>query len=208
MGIFTGARNTLRKAEAAAVVQRLLENQTRVGLVDCKPGPFANELVRAVWAQAPHLFDGSRGAIPHKVSVAAAALANGADALIRRNAQDPGAHALIICLGQILQDVEQNEYLYPFNKLDEHLLGQAAGTFVGLAESLEPHLKGVDAILGVQGKTHSGDTESRAVNETPEQRAMREHGITFQDGQYWYQVYRYDKLDDAVNYAKLMASSG
>lgn len=207
MGIFAGARNTLRKAEAATVVQRLLENQARVGLVGFKPGPFANELVRAVWAQAPHVYDGSRGAIPHKVSVAATALANGAAALIRRNAQDPDAYALIICLGQILQDVEQNEYLYPFNKLDEHLLSEAGGTFANLAESLEPHLKGVDAILGGQGKTNGGDAESNA-NETPEQQLMRKHGITFQDGQYWYQVYRYDKLDDAVNYAKLVASRG
>lgn len=205
MGILAGARNTLRKAVAATVVQRLLENHARVGLVDFRPGPFANELVRSVWAQAPHVFDGSRGAIPHKVSVAAAALANGADALIGRNAQDPDAYVLIMCLGQILQDVEQNEYLYPFNKLDEHLLSQAVGTFASLAETLEPHLKGVDAILGAHGKTQDSGTKSHA-NETPEQRLMREHGITFQDGQYWYQIYRYDKLEDAVNYSKLATS--
>jgi hypothetical protein len=195
----------LRKAEAATVVQRLLENQARVGLVDFRPGPFANELVRNVWAQAPHVFDGSRGAIPHKVSVAAAALANGADALIRRNAQDPDAYVLIMCLGQILQDVEQNEYLYPFNKLDEHLLSQAVGTFANLAETLEPNLKGVEAILGAHDETKDSDAESHA-DETPEQRLMREHGITFQDGQYWYQIYRYDKLEDAVNYSKLVAN--
>lgn len=205
MGIFAGTRNTFRKAEAATVVQRLLENQARIGLFDFRPGPFANELVRAVWSQAPHVFDGSRGATPHKVSVAAAALANGAETLVWRNAQDPNACILVICLGQIMQDVEQNEYLYPFNRLDEHLLSHAAGTLASLVDSLEPHLKAADAILGGQRKPEARESGSHA-NETPEQRLMREHAITFQDGQYWYQVYRYDKLDDAVNYAKLMAT--
>ncbi len=71
---------------------------------------------------------------PHKIVVAASALAN-ATQLFDRN--DLNGDAVVISLGNILSEIEANGRLYPFNSLDDQLLESAVATFVEISQELE-----------------------------------------------------------------------
>ncbi len=133
MGLFGNITSAYKKSEAAVVVQNLLEHQARVGLLDLDPKALANRLVSVLWDQKPDLFDGKFGQRPHKISVAAAALADG---IGRFEAQDTNREALILALSNVLSEIETNGRLYPFNGIDEILLEAAGAIFVAMTEEL------------------------------------------------------------------------
>jgi hypothetical protein len=130
MGIFSSIKSTYKKSEAAVVVQNLLEHQAKSGWFDMNPASLANRLVAAVWEQKLDVFDGKFGQRPHKIAVAASALASGI-CLLEEN--DRNRYALVFSLGNILAEIEVNGTLYPFNSLDHHLLEEAASVFADVA---------------------------------------------------------------------------
>ena len=80
MGFFGGINNTLKKAEAAVIVQNLLEIQVKAGTlpVDSKVlYELSKKLINSAWEEKPDIFGGSFGQRPYKISVAAAAFACG-----------------------------------------------------------------------------------------------------------------------------------
>lgn len=126
MGFFSGVKDIYKKSEAAVLVQNLLEHQARIGLLSADPAKLANHLVEVVWQVRPDLFSGKFGQRPHKLSVAASALAfplrhlkNGA---VERD-------ALILSLATLLSELNVNGRLYALNSLDETLLEEAVATF-------------------------------------------------------------------------------
>ena len=130
MGFFSAIKSTYKKSEAAVVVQNLLEYQAGNGDFDLDPVSYANTLVSAVWDQKPDVFDGKFGQRLHKITVAALALANGANRLEER---DPNWQALVLSLGKILSELEINGRLYPLNSLDHQLLESATSIFANIA---------------------------------------------------------------------------
>lgn len=131
MGLFKGIKNNYKKSEAAVVVQNLLEIQSKNGMFDLDPAATATRLVELVWTSSPHLFDGRFGQRPHKLSVAAAAFANGIDVL---DANSLNRHIFALCLGTILNELEVNGKLYPFSSLDRELLGAASQILVEFSD--------------------------------------------------------------------------
>lgn len=111
-----------KMSEAAVVVENLL-GQTYRGetfRLDCHK--LANKWVAMVYAQKPDLFSGKFGQRPHKISVAAIALANG----IEETSHDSEAQsATIAALGIIITDLCANGRFYDFNGIDEALLNLA-----------------------------------------------------------------------------------
>jgi chromosome segregation ATPase len=105
MGLFSGIKSTYKKSEAAVVVQNLLEHQARVGLFDLDPAKSATNFTQLVWDSKPDVFNGKFGQRPHKIVVAASALAN-ATQLFDRN--DLNGDAVVISLGNILSEIEAN----------------------------------------------------------------------------------------------------
>lgn len=130
MGLFNAIKNTYRKSEAAVVVQNLLEHQAKAENFDLDPASYANRLITAIWDQKPDIFDGKFGQQPHKLTVAAVALANGVSQL---EESDPNWHALVFSLGNILSELEVNGRLYPLNSLDHQLLETAIAVFAKVA---------------------------------------------------------------------------
>lgn len=133
MGFFKDIKSTFKQSEAAVVVQNLLEHQARVGLFSGDPAKVANALVASVWQQKPEVFDGAFGQRPHKLSVAAAALANGAHGLSEGN---PNRMGIGLALATLLSEVERNGRLYPFSGVDEMLLEMSMNTLAELDEEL------------------------------------------------------------------------
>lgn len=137
MGLFSGIKNNLKKAEAAVVIQNLLEVEKQSGWdgADFTPSVIANKLVEKAWDSKPQLFDGSVGGIrPHKLSVATYCLAFAIDSL----PEDSELRSL--CLMPFMRamgEVAQNGPLYGFNSVDDYLLEPCFSVFQRLSEELD-----------------------------------------------------------------------
>lgn len=134
MGLFRSVKNTYKKSEAAVVVQNLLEIQANTGMLDIDPATAANQLVRSVWSESPHLFDGRFGQRPHKLSIAAVAFSR---AITHLSDDDPLILSFMMALGKIMGEVSANGRLYPFNSVDEQLLDKALGVFTSVSKQFE-----------------------------------------------------------------------
>ena len=131
MGLFGGIKSTYKKSEAAVVVQNLLEHQASVGLFELDPAKAANKFIELIWDSKPDLFDGKFGQRPHKITVAASALANATQLF---DIDDLNGNAIVISLGNILSEIEMNGRLYPFNSLDGQLLEEAMAIFSEISQ--------------------------------------------------------------------------
>lgn len=130
MGLFDGIKNTYKKSEAAAVLQNLLEDLQRSGLFDGPTAPTASFLIDTAWKSKPDIFNGKFGQHPHKLSAVAYTLAISTIPLDKNSAL---RNSLIIALGKVVQEVEANGSLYPFNRIDDTLLNTARDVFFGAA---------------------------------------------------------------------------
>lgn len=126
MGLLRAITSVFKKTEAAVVVQKLLEHQAAARTFYDNPASYANALITAVWHQSPDIFEGKFGQRPHKLSVAAAALANGVRTLTEI---EPNRQALILSLGNLLSELEVNAGFYKLNSMDHRLLTTAAAVF-------------------------------------------------------------------------------
>jgi hypothetical protein len=133
MSLFGSIKNTYQKSVAAVVIQNLLEHKVKANIFDLDPASIANKLVTEVWDQKPDIYSGKFDQRPHKLAVAAAALANGIHLF---EEDDVNRYALILSLGSILSEVEVNGRLYPFNSLDRLLLQEAQAEYYEAAGEL------------------------------------------------------------------------
>ena len=127
MGLFSEAKNNFKKAEAAVIVQKLLEHQMSVPLsgATLDPAKVANPLVGDVWDNKPDVFSGKFGQRPHKLAVAACALALGVNFYDDR--EDTGnKFAAMMALGNLLSEIEVNGPLYSLNSVDAVLIAAAS----------------------------------------------------------------------------------
>lgn len=146
MGLFSGFKNTLKKSEAAVIVQNLLQIQVNAGLLDRDPAKLATTLVETAWTSKPDIFNGSFGQRPFKLSVAAMSLGMG----IKDFANDEDTrNALILSLGNIFSELEVNGRLYPLNGIDEELLNASMIIFKDATEEMlsSPLVSEIDDML-------------------------------------------------------------
>lgn len=108
-------RDTLRKSRAAVAVQNTFERMPMPFIIPGGPAKFANALVGLAWDDNPSAFDGQHEPSPHHMTVAAIALATGAEVY----KENPVVSA--ICkgaLGIILDELIANRFKYSFNETD------------------------------------------------------------------------------------------
>lgn len=127
MGIFVWTRSVWKKTEAAVIVQNLLEHQFNCGILELSPPELATKLVQEAWKDLPDVMNGKFGRRPHKFTVAAVALWRG----IKAHDEDRfNRDALIIALGNLLQEVHVNGTLYDFGPIDNYMLEKIAHSYV------------------------------------------------------------------------------
>ena len=110
--------------EAAVVVQNLLELNSAGTRMNAKD--LAYRWIAEINAEKPDLFNGRFGQRPHKISVAAVALAQGFYSEIQE--VEALAHA---AMGTLLTEICVNGRLYAFNSIDLTLLDAADKLFLG-----------------------------------------------------------------------------
>lgn len=117
--MFGAVKQMLQLSAASVVAQNLLEQQQRTGLFDIDPKALSNRLVALTFGHEPDLVNGKRGPKPHKMSMAAVALAQGMREL-DRNSDD--YMACFLAVGVILMEMEENGGKYPLTGKDAQFL--------------------------------------------------------------------------------------
>ena len=209
MGLFSGIKSTLKKSEAAVLVQRLLEHQADFGSFTLDPARLATELVQRVWELEPDIYNGKFGQRPHKITVATTALANGIDLF---DNDDLNKNALALSLGSLFSELETNGRLYPLNSLDHQLLETSAEVFMKFSQEFSESSAGkeADAILSHIDNQEWEDWlkvfKAEAAKANPQLEINKEGGslIDFMDHEILKKAQK-DNVDPkylAVNFAK------
>ncbi|MCF1708732.1 hypothetical protein L0V05_07885 [Tabrizicola sp. J26] len=120
--MFRGVKDQWKKAEAATVIEILLERQVKMGLLDANPALVANKLVEKAWDNQRQFFDGRIGNRPHKISFAAGVMAMALEQL-------PPTGLLygpvMECLCALLTDLDERGIDFPVTSIDAKLLAAA-----------------------------------------------------------------------------------
>ncbi|WP_266180287.1 hypothetical protein [Dyella humicola] len=136
MDLFEAKGSAGTSAEAVTAIESLLDQQLRIGLLQGDPKTLASQLVTQVWAQKPELFEGRIGPKPHRVAIAAIALAAGTRLEAYRN-NEALRSSYTFALGLILDEVASNAHVYALHPVDHQLLDAAAATFAEPAGELQ-----------------------------------------------------------------------
>jgi len=123
MTLFFGIRANARKAQAAVLVQNLLELSAKHTDLGAGPGDIANKLVGLTWDRNPQWFGPNRP-LPNKFVLAASALSSGANAMAQMQNRSVEL-AMMNCLAEVLKEITmQREFNdLQLSALDLHLVG-------------------------------------------------------------------------------------
>lgn len=143
--MFGWIKNTVRKSEAAVIVQQALEAHTVISPRPFDPVTLSTSLVAGVWDGKPDLFEGKLGKQPHKMSIAAIALATG---LYDFPDDSEAQLAIHLALGAVMLDLITNGRLYDLGGSDRWLMDRADQAHAEVAEKRRPSQ---DAVLGTLG---------------------------------------------------------
>ena len=120
MGVIGGVKDNYRKSQAAVYVQNIFEHQKRNGVLISDPAALANRIVENGWQAAAAVF--GKFPRPHKLALAAFSVS----AALRGVPVDSGSFApLLIALDFLLEGVDTNIDLEPFEAIDNALISEA-----------------------------------------------------------------------------------
>jgi len=112
-----------RQAEASTLIINLLEEYKKTNPVfSADTNGSGNLFVQNVWNERPDIFDGKFGQRPNKITVATRALAKAIDE-IPDNAKNKVG--VLWALTFLLEEIQINGKLYPFNSLDWQLIDES-----------------------------------------------------------------------------------
>jgi hypothetical protein len=134
MGIFDFGKNLARRSEAADTIQQCLESLARNGAGKLPPfhRQLAADLVSAAWPAVTAMV-GEGKAAPHRLSIAAFALARG----ITANRHDERMGCLLAAaLGVLLKSIAADKGLLQLHEVDAALVDQARKAFLAFGDTL------------------------------------------------------------------------
>lgn len=123
--MFGAIKDRWKKAEAAAVIQHVFEhmkNSGTYGYGEVTPYELSGIVLEAAWRANPSKLNGTYGKRPHKMSIAAYALAH---ALQNAGAVTRKSVVLYLALMLLINDIRKNARIMDFNNVDEVLLEEA-----------------------------------------------------------------------------------
>lgn len=125
--MFSALYSRLKKSQAAVVIENVLTDVVKIRLEQTTPAIMANYLIQRVWESKPDIFDGKFGKRPHKITVAACALASGLECF---DSSSTNRNALTLALGVVMNELNVNGGLYEVSTVDKTLIDFAANIFI------------------------------------------------------------------------------
>ena len=132
MGFIRFFSETKRKTDAALLVQNIIARNAQLIAPELDAPKLANRMVAEVWDDATALFDGRMGVKPHKIALAAAALAH---ALEHRRLTFEVEFAAINGIAAILRAADSVRTSRELSKIDHTILQACAATMVNYIEA-------------------------------------------------------------------------
>jgi hypothetical protein len=132
--MFRGIKHKWRSADAAALIESVLEEMASLGTFDGNAQQMGHKIIKGASDLRPELFDGRNGHFPHRIAFAAASLAMTAERAPKDGQVFP---IVMIALGMLLQAAGAGAATLPFSPQDLTLLETAAATFEQLSEGEE-----------------------------------------------------------------------
>jgi len=126
-------KNTLKRAEAAAVVEGMLDGLNNPILFSGSAREAAHHAIKLCWHEFSDICEGTQGERPHKASLAAMACLMGAI-----NDKENKA-AFMLILGDLLVEVTLKGD-YKLSRTDHQLIGMAQGGLEKMMETEEDDL--------------------------------------------------------------------
>lgn len=117
-----GIRNNWQKSKAAVLIETAFTKSPVPFILPQGKHKFANSLVENLWSEEPSLFDGSDGARPHPIAVAAMALAYGLSEYVESRVIHGTCFA---ALNETLNEIDRNRNSYPLIDKDLKILAHA-----------------------------------------------------------------------------------
>lgn len=141
--MFRGIKHKWRSAEAAALIESVLDEMASVGTFDGNAQQMGHKIIKGASDLRPDLFDGRNGHFPHRIAYAAAALAMTAERAQKDGRLYP---ILMIALGTVLQASINAAASLPFSPQDIMLVNAATTTFEQLSADEDDVLQGMDVL--------------------------------------------------------------
>lgn len=148
--MFKSIKDSYKKAEAAVVIENLLQMQIDTGMFDTSVSikELANKMIQNAWDVKPELLGGRFGTRPHKLSVAAFTVSVAIVSSGNSNS-DSASHFQDVCFmmfGNIMNEIEVNGRLYNFSETDSVVIELAMNAVTPIMESINfdsPFLDGI-----------------------------------------------------------------
>ena len=105
-------------SKAAVIAQNLLDMSAIRHGFPGNPAKYANQIVGHAWKLNLDAFSGKFGQRPHKLTVAFYSLSLACSTKQINESDDSEHTALMYCIGEIINELNTNSALYPFNSLD------------------------------------------------------------------------------------------
>lgn len=121
MGFLRSIKASVRKAESAAIMQRLLDLFRQEGLTRLDPMKTASHLLRDLCDAAPHLVDQREGQLPNKFALAAMAFA----LAVEQRRMERESLVFGLCLGRLLERFAVNADCITLTLLDLDILDRS-----------------------------------------------------------------------------------
>lgn len=115
-----------RKSQAAVIIENILTDVVKIPLEQITFSAMANSLIQRAWESNPDLFDGRLGQRPHKLTVAACAMASGLECFERNSTN---YRVLLLSLGVAINEIRANRHSYKFSPTDTALLKFSCSIF-------------------------------------------------------------------------------
>lgn len=113
----------IKKSDAAASIQVILEKQKGFLLFNGDPATTASKYVQEAWESKPDVFNGKFGGRPHKLSVIIYSLALAAQKLDKE--KNLNFSSAMVGLSEVISELEVNSGYYPLSDLDKSLIDEA-----------------------------------------------------------------------------------
>lgn len=140
MVFFGSVKDNFKKAEAAVVIENVLDMQAHHEIFPLDDrSKLANRLIAQVWDENPGLYDGTRHARPHKATLAAKALVEG----LMLETYPRIKAALYVASGTVLGELTAKGDQYGLGEIDYQILDGLRKKQVKIGETLQQEL-GID----------------------------------------------------------------
>lgn len=149
--MFKGIKDNFKKAEAAVIIENLLQTQIDSGVFETRltVKNIANKMIQQAWDVKPDLLGGRFGTRPHKLSIAlfAASVTVISTGNSKADSSSAFQEVCLIIFSNLINELEVNGRLYKLSETDNVVIELAVETVTPIMNKINSSSQGFDFIM-------------------------------------------------------------